>query len=413
MSISKRKKSLQIYEQNVGMERREELLKLLTKSQTRLPEGILHDDLDRGFLDYIKSNYVVMSDGKQIPIIERIMTIQRWGEYTQNWSFSDSDGNLEIPFIAIIRNPEVNYGTHPSTHFNVPVSQKQLWYYATVATFNNGILGADIYKIQQPTPVDLKYEVVIVCTKFRDLNKINQEILINLNNMQNYQLVNGHYIPIFFDGVTDSSPVNTIEGRRFYVQTYKFTMMGYLLDSSKFTVSPAINRALVFTEVMNQKSPKTVSQVGGLEITTVTFKPDGVDKVFNVKENIGVLLNVRINGLIQQQNVEYSFIGGTPRVTFFIAPKNYETVTVTYIKNKTTTLMDPYGNVLQINTETFTYTGGTPTYTLLNEVKAVITLDVNGLEEKQHSGYDMIATDTFSLLYNPVVNSNITITYIF
>jgi hypothetical protein len=354
-----------------------------------------------------------MSDGKPIPIIERIMTIQRWGEYTQNWSFSDSDGNLEIPFIAIVRNPEVNYGTHPTAHFNVPINENQLWYYATVATFENNVLGADVYKIQQPTPIDLKYEVMIVTTKFRDLNTINQNILINLNNMQNYQLVNGHYIPIFFDGVSDSSPINTIDSRRFYVQTYKFTMMGYLLDSSKFTVSPAVNRALVFTEIMTDKAPRVVNQVGGLEIITVTFKPDGTDKVFNVKENIGVLINVRINGLIQQQDVEYLFIGGTPRVVFFNAPKSYESVSVTYIKNNSTTLMDPYGNILQITTEYFNYNGGNPTYTLQNDVKAIITLDVNGLEEKQHSGYDMVTTNSFSLSYEPVKNSKISVTYIF
>ena len=106
MGIPKRKTSIEIYknkEVSQGskiLERRQELLDNITKSDSFLPDSVLHDDLDRGMLDYISEHFKVISDGKQIPIIEKILTIQRWGEFTNNWSFSDDDGNVKLPFIS-------------------------------------------------------------------------------------------------------------------------------------------------------------------------------------------------------------------------------------------------------------------------------------------------------------------------
>lgn len=410
MSIKKSKKNVNYYPGKIGMDRREELLRNISQNQVNLPQGVFHDDLDKGFLEYIKSNYTIMSDGKPIPIIDRIITIQRWGEYTTNWQFSDTDGNIEIPFIAIIRNPEVNYGSHPVQHYNLP--QNESWYYSTVQTFENGVMGADVYKIPQPTAIDIKFDVAIVCTKFRDLNAFNSVILQNLNNLQSYQQVNGHYIPIYLDSITDSSPINTIEGRRFYLQTYKFTMQGYLLDSTQFIKSPAINRALLFFETPNEGSKKVVNQIANLEIITITFNADGTNTVFNVNENIGILISVKVNGLTQEQNIDYFFIGNTSRITFSDAPIERSVVSVTFIKNKNATLLDPFGNVLLINKEYFVYTGGTPNFTILNPIKAMISLDVNGLEETENIGFTIIDDTTIQLTERPVINSKIGIIYI-
>lgn len=411
MATAKRKKSLSVYNSNQGMYRREELLKMLTTNQTKLPQGILHDDLDRGFLDYVKSNYVIISDGEQIPIIERIMTIQRWGEYTQNWQFSDGDGNVEIPFIAIIRNPEVVYGTHPSNAFNVP--QNELWYYAAVQNWNGTTLGADVYKIPQPTPVDIKYDVTIICSKFRDLNSMNKTVLENLTSMQDYQVINGHYIPIMLDSITDSSPINTVEGRRFYVQTYKFSLLGYLLDPEKFEVTPAISRTLIFTEVPNDQPSKTVNQIANLDIITVNFSADGHDTVFNVNENIGILLYVKINGLTQEQNIDYYFINGTSRIVFSESPIEGSVVSVVYIKSFSTVLMDPFGKIINVGKDYYTYTGGTPEFIIKNPLLEIISVDVNGLTEIQNSGFQILGNNLITMSYNPVIGSKIGIIYLY
>ena len=100
MGIPKRKNMINVYgnkDTYYGegvLKRREELLDMITKSDSFLPDSILHDDLDRGMLDYVKNTFKVVSDGVQIPIIDKILTIQRWGEFSNNWEFSDSDGNV-------------------------------------------------------------------------------------------------------------------------------------------------------------------------------------------------------------------------------------------------------------------------------------------------------------------------------
>jgi hypothetical protein len=48
-------------------------------------------------LDYVKNTFVVVTDGKKIPVIEKILTIQRWSEFSSNWEFSDDDGNVKLP----------------------------------------------------------------------------------------------------------------------------------------------------------------------------------------------------------------------------------------------------------------------------------------------------------------------------
>lgn len=225
MAIPKRKNNIQVYKGKELTERRQELLDKITKSDSYLPDSVLHDDLDSGMLDFVKTNFQVISGGTKIPVIPKIMTIQRWSQITNTWEFSDDDGNMKVPLIAIIRRPDVQPGSNPSIIRTIP--ERQNFHYASVATWNGTQMGADIYKIPQPIPVDITYEVTIVCTKFRDLNKLNQIVLRKFASRQAYTTVKGHYIPIILEKVEDNSPIDQIDGRRYYLQNYQFTMLGF------------------------------------------------------------------------------------------------------------------------------------------------------------------------------------------
>jgi hypothetical protein len=129
-------------------------------------------------LEYVQKEFKIVSDGKTIPVIERILTIQRWGEFSNNWEFSDDDGNVKLPFIVTIRKPDVQPGTNPSVQRTVP--DRHQFYYASVPTWNGTQMGADIYKIPQPVPVDISYDVTIICNKLRDLNRFNKITFLSL-----------------------------------------------------------------------------------------------------------------------------------------------------------------------------------------------------------------------------------------
>ena len=82
----------------------------------------------------------------------------------------------------------------------------------------------------------------------REINKFNQIVMQTFASRQAYQVIKGHYIPIINDGVSDES-VMDLEKRKYYIQKYEFTMMGFLLDEDDFEVAPAISRVFQMYEV--------------------------------------------------------------------------------------------------------------------------------------------------------------------
>lgn len=416
MGIPKRKNNISVYGDKpyfLGkdvQDRRQQLLDRITKSDTFLPDSILHDDLDLGMLDFVKTNFTVVSDGEKIPVIDKILTIQRWAEFKNNWHFSDDDGNIKLPFVAVIRKPDVQPGTHPVTQRTIP--DRKTFYYASVPTWNGTQAGADIYKIPQPVAVDITYDITIVCNKFRDINKFNKAILQKFSSRQAYTTVKGHYIPIILEGIEDSTPMDTIDGRRFYIQTYKMILVGFLVDSDEFEVKPAISRFLLMNEFIKSNNFEKKFVNKKIQLTVVNFNADGLQKQFSVGETISVLFNVAINGLVQEKDIDYYHIAGTSKVTFEEAPIEGSVVTVTYYKSKNATFIDNYGKPLFVNTEFLIYNGNN-IITLQNTISDIISLDINGLVEEDGVGYEIDGVNTVKLNFSPVIGSRIGITYLY
>jgi hypothetical protein len=406
----KRKNDLKIYSEKELLPRRQELLDLITKSDTYLPDSILHDDLDRGMLDYVEKNFVVISEEKQIPIIPRILTIQRWGEIQNTWEFVDEDRNITLPFVSIVRRPDVQPGTNPSVQRTIP--DRHRFHYATVKTWNGGQMGADVYKIPQPIAVDITYEVSIICTKFRDLNRFNKIVMERFCSRQDYTTIKGHYVPIVLDSIEDNTPMETVDGRRFYSQNYKFTMLGFLIDSEEFEVKPAINRVLLLTEFVDVKDFVKSYIDKTIRITVATFTADGVQTVFSVGETISMLFTVAVNGLVQELGVDYYFIQGTSKITFATAPIADSIITITYYKGKNSFITDTQGRPIQLKNESFVYSNSL-TFTLSNVIDSVVTVEINGLVEDEGVGYAISSSNQITLLSTPVNGSRIGVTYLY
>ena len=243
---SKIKKNIPLTESKILLPRRRELLEKINKDGTYLPKSLLHADLDRGFLDFVKNDLKVVVEGKSIPTVDILMTTQNWAQFTETWNFQNIDKNAEPPFITVVRTPEVKFGTNPALLYNIP-NRKQ-YFYAQVPTWDGQRNGMDIYTIPQPVPVDITYSVKIICNRMRELNKLNQVILEKFASRQAYTVIKGHYIPIVMGNITDES-VFDVEKRKYYIQTYEFTMLGFLIDEDEFEVAPAITRVLQVVEI--------------------------------------------------------------------------------------------------------------------------------------------------------------------
>jgi hypothetical protein len=242
---SKIKKNIPLTESKTLLPRRRELLEKINKDGTYLPKSLLHNDLDRGMLDFVRDSLKTVVEGKVIPTVDIIITTQNWSQFTETWEFQNIDKNPEPPFITTIRQPEVKFGTNPAVMYNIP--DRRLYFYAQVPTWDGQRQGMDIYKIPQPVPVDITYNVKIVCNRMRELNKFNQIVLEKFASRQAYQNIKGHYIPIIMNNISDES-VMEIEKRKYYIQNYDFTMLGFLIDEDEFEVSPAITRVLQVVE---------------------------------------------------------------------------------------------------------------------------------------------------------------------
>jgi hypothetical protein len=411
MGIPKRKTDIEIYKGKILTERREELLHKITKSDSFLPDSVLHDDLDAGMLEFVSKNFVVISDGKKIPVIPKILTIQRWAQIMNTWEFSDDDGNLKVPFVGVIRRPDVQPGTNPSIVRTIP--ERLQFHYASVATWNGTQMGADIYKIPQPVPVDISFEVTIVCSKLRELNRFNKIVLQKFASRQAYTVVKGHYIPIIMDKIEDNSPIDQIDGRRFYMQTYQFTMLGFLIDQEEFEVKPAVSRFFLMTEFAKNTNFQKKYINKRIDITIGTFVADGMQTAFSVGESISMLFNVAINGLLQERDVEFFHIAGTSKITFTSPPPEGSAITITYFKGRNSVFIDSYGKTLQVTTEYFEYDGSSLFFSLLNSIDSVVSLDINGLIEEEGQGFDISGASQIKLNFSPTLGSKIGITYVY
>ena len=226
--------------------RREQLLEYINADGTYLPKSVLHADLDRGMLDFVKTELQVVTAGSIVPMIDILITTQNWAQYTETWTFTDMDYNPNPPFITVVRTPEVKYGTNPSLQYTIP-NRKQ-FYYASVPTWNGNEQGMDIYTIPQPVPVDITYNVKIVCNRMRELNELNKIVMQKFSSRQAYTFIKGQYVPIVLNNISDESQM-TIDSRKYYIQNYEFTMLGYLIDEDEFEVKPAIQRVTQLMEV--------------------------------------------------------------------------------------------------------------------------------------------------------------------
>lgn len=424
MGVPKRKNDISVYGNkpteygNDIIGRRQELLDMITKSDSYLPDSVLHDDLDAGMLDFVKQNFKVVSDGTTIPIVDRIMTIQRWGEFSSNWSFSDDDGNPKLPLIAVVRKPDAQPGTHPITLRTIP--DRQTFYYATVPTWNGNIMGADVYKIPQPVAIDLTFDVTIVSNKFRTLNKFNKIVMQKFASRQAYTNVKGHYIPIILENIADNSPIENIENRRFYMQTYTFIMMGLLIDHEEFEVKPAISRSLLMTEFIVDSPTKKIVRSGGIDINTISIIANGTQTLFSVGEPMTNIFNVYINNELITKDVNYLHIAGSSKITTLGAPQANDVVTIQYYKGKrnpkvdnVTTFINLEGRVVHLTTESITYSSNNPFIILNNDIDTFVSLDINGLGQIENENFVIQNTRQIKLLGTPSLGSVINVKYLY
>jgi hypothetical protein len=287
--------NININPSKIGPERRQEILDDIADRGTFLPRGVSEEDMDESFVEFINNDLSISVDGEKVPVL--FMTLQRWSEFTKTWQHADKNRSVELPVITIVRRPDIQVGQNQAGNYNIP--GMKTYTYVKIPTFDGVRSGVDLYKVPQPTSVDITYEIRLFTKKMRDLNKLNTLIHKTFNAMQAYINVKGHPMPVMLENISDESNVEDLDSRRYYVQLYEMRLMGYILDENDFEVVPTINRALAFIELDENKRFHNVIfdpyVQGNLLTYTFVFKPRSeprfsftakYDLVFNQLTNI-------------------------------------------------------------------------------------------------------------------------------
>jgi hypothetical protein len=257
--------NINVNQGKIGPERRKEILDGIQNKGTFLPRGVLEEDMDQTFLEFVNSDkgFAISIDGTKVPVI--FLTIQRWTEFSKTWQHSDKYKNIELPFITVVRKPDIQQGQNQAGLWNIPGNRTYTYY--KVPTWDGIRKGVDLYKVPQPTSVDMMYEVRLFTNRMKDLNRFNRIIQRAFQSRQCYIDVNGHPMPLILETIGDESNIDDFENRRFYVQLFEIKLQGYILDEDDYEVVPTLNRTMVVTELVVAKAPNKVIFQPNLEPT--------------------------------------------------------------------------------------------------------------------------------------------------
>jgi hypothetical protein len=326
------RKKLNLNNPKIGMERRKEILDEATVNTTNLPKGVMIEDMDSEFIEFANSDMSITIDGQKVPVI--FLSLQRWTEFAKSWQTMDEFNNLKLPFITIVRNPDIQQGENQSGYFNIP--GRQNWTYLRVPNNKygkDGSQGIDIYKIPQPVAVDVTYEVRFFSNKMRDLNETHRIIQKLFQSRQHYITPNGHYMPLHLENVSDESEINDINSRRYYVQMFEMKLLGYILDENDFEVSPAITRILLMNEIATKQQPRFRVKTNKLDKTiniTIVSKPNSTDEVEFTSQYDSRYDEIQ---LISNVNDVTMFVNGIQVTSFPIMVKQGDRIRLVIDKN--------------------------------------------------------------------------------
>lgn len=219
-----------------------------------LPQGIFLEDIDLAVVNYIKNLNMSVEDetgnSKTVPVI--YLAQELWAERKMNWKdFRYEYGEeLSRPFIAIARK-SVKPGTSPNKR-TIPVKRKFSW--LKVPTFDGSLKGYSLYKIPQPTWVDVDYEIIFSSHYMVDVNIFYEKILRDgFSDGQGYFNINGNHIA---SKISDPSQTTQDElaSEKLYEINVPLLVYGKLLDPSSFEKVNTINKISI--KIYEQKSGK-------------------------------------------------------------------------------------------------------------------------------------------------------------
>jgi hypothetical protein len=225
-----------------GTERRRNMSKMILEKGTPFPKPIEYSDIDNSMFKWVEEHIKLSYDGKRLPIY-KLYSTQRLSEYLQEWDKQDEAGNPIINFLTITRENNPQKGESQGNYFNIPGHKDFAMWYVPVLQ-ENGTEAFDKYTMKQPFQVNFIYSVSIVANKMEIINEMNELMHYEFSAIDCYISPNDHPMSMTLEDVSDNSEY-AIDDRKYYSQTYKIKVRGYIIRKEDYKVERIPSRFLI------------------------------------------------------------------------------------------------------------------------------------------------------------------------
>lgn len=283
------------------IERRENLEKEVLKNSSPFPKTLTYEDIDKEFHRWVDEDLDIAYKGEKLPTMD-LFSNQRFSEFMQSWQNVDEKGNLKLNFKTISRENNPKSGTLYGETRNQP-GERTVLLKRVAAQDRNGRRYYIDYRMKQPFTIDMVYSVSVITDKIEVLNQFNQMVNDKFKAIDCYIRPNDHYIGMKLSDISDESE-NSIDDRRYYLQTYNITVMAYIITEDSFIVREIPELKLLGIDIDLNRSVVEVEEEGDYPMTlNVSFTPD-TDWTKFPKGEAGLDFNFMIEN-IACENVRY------------------------------------------------------------------------------------------------------------
>ena len=225
-----------------GVEKRRNMSKLILEHGTPFPLPIEFSDIDEALFKWVDENINIVYDGKRLPTY-KLYSTQRLSEYLQEWDKQDETGNPILNFKTVTRELNPQKGENQGSYFNIPGHKNFTMFYVPVLQ-ENGTEAYDKYTMKQPFSVNFLYSVSIISNKIEIVNKMNETMHYEFSAIDCYISPNGHPMSMTLEDVSDESEY-TIDDRKYYSQTFKIKVRGYIIRREDYEVERIPSRLVM------------------------------------------------------------------------------------------------------------------------------------------------------------------------
>lgn len=236
------REKLRLRNHSYGVEKRRNMSKLILEKGTPFPKPIEYSDIDESMFKWVEEHIQITYDGKKLPTY-KLYSTQRLSEYLQEWDKQDETGNPIINFLTITRDNNPQKGESQGNYFNIPGHKDFAMFYVPVLQ-ENGTEAFDKYTMKQPFQVNFIYSISIVANKMEIINEMNELMHYEFSAINCYISPNDHPMSMILEDVTDNSEY-TIDDRKYYSQTYKVKVRGYIIRKEDYKVERVPSRFLL------------------------------------------------------------------------------------------------------------------------------------------------------------------------